>query len=106
MPIRSFKDRDTERLFEGARVPRFQAIADQAERRLKLLDVARTLMVLRALRSNRFEALGGDRKGVYSLRINDQWRVCFAWRLTEASDGRDVLLVPGDAWDVEIIDYH
>jgi proteic killer suppression protein len=91
--IRSFKDRNTRRLFEGKRVTAFQGFADQAERRLTLLDSAETLSDLAALPSNRLEAMRGDRAGQYSIRINAQWRICFRW----TDDG------PGD---VEIVDYH
>lgn len=71
----------------------FQAIATQAERRLQILDNATSLQDLRNLPSNRFEALRGDRIGEYSIRINDQWRICFEWE-------------DGDAYNVEIVDYH
>ena len=91
--IRSFADRDTQALFNGRRVRRFEAIREQAERRLQVLVSARTLEDLRALRSNRLEALSGDRRGQFSIRIDLQWRVCFRWQ-------------EGDAWDVEIVDYH
>jgi toxin HigB-1 len=90
---RSFKDKRAERLFHGERVPHFQSIARQAEKRLRILDAADSLLALRMLPSNHFEALGGDRRGQYSIRINRQWRVCFKWR----DDG---------AHDVEIVDYH
>lgn len=91
--IRSFKDRRAERLFDGERVRAFHGFARQAEKRLRLLDAAVTLDSLRMLPSNRFEALRGDRKGQYSIRINRQWRVCFEWR----NDGPH---------NVEIVDYH
>ena len=91
--IRSFKDRDTRRFFEGRRVAVFQGFADQAARRLVLLDSAETLGDLAALPSNRLEALRGDRAGQYSIRINAQWRVCFRW----TDEG---------PCDVEIVDYH
>lgn len=91
--IRSFKDRRAERLFRGDRVREFASFADQAEKRLRLLDAADTLMAVRMLPSNRLEALGGDREGQFSIRINRQWRVCFEWR----EDG---------AHNVEIVDYH
>ena len=91
--IRSFADRDTRALFEGRRVRRFEAIHEPAERRLQVLASARGLDDLRALRSNRLEALSGDRQGQFSIRINLQWRICFRWR-------------DGDAWDVVIVDYH
>ena len=91
--IRSFKDRRTERLFQGERIREFQGFARQAEKRLRLLDAADTLEALRRLPSNHLEALSGDRQGQYSIRINRQWRICFRW------EGED-------AFDVEIVDYH
>ena len=91
--IRGFKDRDTRRFFEGARVARFHAFADQAARRLTVLNSAEALGDLAALRSNRLEALRGDRQGQHSIRINAQWRICFRWHQDEP-------------WDVEIVDYH
>jgi toxin HigB-1 len=91
--IKSFRDKRTETLYNGKRVKEFQAIADQAERRLQILDVAKNLEDLRGLRSNRLEALKGDRAGQFSIRVNDQWRVCFEWK-------------DGDAWNVEVVDYH
>ncbi|MFQ5954561.1 MAG: type II toxin-antitoxin system RelE/ParE family toxin [Kiloniellales bacterium] len=91
--IRTFKDRDTKRLFNGERLRRFQGFARQAEKRLRLLDAADTLEALRALPSNRLEALRGDRRGQFSIRINRQWRVCFEWR----QDGPH---------NVEIVEYH
>ena len=72
---------------------RFNAIKEQAERRLDRIDNAVELGDLAALRGNRLEALKGARKGQYSIRINDQWRICFVWR----DDG---------PYDVEIVDYH
>ena len=91
--IRSFKDRDTCRFFEGRRVAVFQGFAGQAARRLVLLDSAETLGDLAALPGNRLEALRGGRAGQHSIRINAQWRVCFRW----TDDGPE---------DVEIVDYH
>ena len=91
--IRSFKDRTTWRFFEGRRIPAFQGFADQATRRLVLLDSADTLRDLAALPSNRLEVLRGDRAGQHSIRINAQWRICFRW----TDDG---------PCDVEIVDYH
>jgi proteic killer suppression protein len=91
--IKSFKDKKTEQLYNGERVKKFQAFARQAEKRLRILDAADTLESLMYLPSNRFKALTGDRLGKYSLRINDQWRICFEW----ANDG------PAN---VEITDYH
>ncbi len=91
--IRSFKDRETRRFFEGLRVAAFHGFANQAARRLTLLDSAETLRDLAALPSNRLETLRGDRAGQHSIRINGQWRICFRW----TDDG---------PWDVEIVDYH
>ena len=91
--IQNFKDKDTRRLFEGARIPRFHAFAAQAIRRLTVLDGASALHDLAVLRSNHLEVLRGDRAGQYSVRINAQWRICFRW----TDDGPS---------DVEIVDYH
>jgi len=91
--IRSFKSRDTRRFLGGYRVVAFHQFADQAVRRLTLLDSAESLRDLAALPSNRLEALRGDRAGQHSIRINSQWRICFHW----TEDGPS---------DVEIVDYH
>lgn len=91
--IKSFCCRDTQALFEGRSSKRFNAIARVAERKLQMLDNACSLEDLKAPPGNRLEALLGDRKGEWSIRINDQWRVCF--RFAE-----------GDAFDVAIVDYH
>ena len=77
--IRSYRDGDTERLASGERVPRWEPFRRQAEKRLRILDSATSLGDLAALNSDRLEALKGNRKGQYSIRINDQWRVCFKW---------------------------
>ena len=90
--IKSFKCKKTERLFNGERVPAFSGFSRQADKRLRILDASETLEVLKALPSNRFEALSGDRKGQFSIRVNKQWRVCFEWH-----EG---------AHEVEIVDYH
>jgi proteic killer suppression protein len=91
--IRSFACRHTEKLYHGGRVARFQAFTQQAEKRLQILESATCVEDLMNLPSNRFEALGGDRKGRQSIRINQQWRICFEWR----EDG---------PYNVEIVDYH
>lgn len=91
--IQSFKCKDTKALFEGKNPRRFRSFAAVAERKLAQLDAAQTLDFLRASPGNRLEAVKGDRKNQHSVRINDQWRVCFVWT--------DV----GPA-DVEIVDYH
>ena len=91
--IRSFEDSRTERLYNGEAVREFQAFSRQADKRLRILDAADTLRALQMLPSNRLEALQGDRRGQYSNRINQQWRVCFEWR----EDGPH---------NVEIVDYH
>ncbi len=77
--IRSFRDRQTRRFFEGRRVAAFQGFASQAARRLVLLDSAETLGDLAALPGKRLEVLRGDRACRHSIRINAQWRVCFRW---------------------------
>ena len=91
--IRSFKSPDTEALFNGKRVARFANIEKVATRKLQMLDDATALQDLKAPPANRLEALKGDRKGQHSIRINDQWRLCFVW--TDAGAER-----------VEIVDYH
>ncbi len=91
--IRSFKDRRTERFFEGKLVRAVHGFADQATRRLTVLDNAASLQDMAALPSNRLEALSGDRTGQYSIRINRRWRICFRWE----EDG---------PYDVEVVDYH
>ena len=90
--IRSFRDRETRRFFEGRRVAAFHGFTNQAARRLTLLDSAETLGDLAALPSNRLEALRGGRAGQHSIRINAQWRICLRW----TDDGPS---------DVEIVDY-
>ncbi len=91
--IKSFKCADTEALARGDHVTRFVNIAGAARRKLRQLEIAGRLDDLRVPPGNRLEALKGDRAGQHSIRINDQWRVCFRW--TEAG-----------AEDVEIVDYH
>jgi proteic killer suppression protein len=93
--IINFRDKNTERLWAGEFVKAFEPFREQAEKRLRILECADSLVVLRVLRSNRLEALKGDRKGQYSIRINDQWRLCFEWP--------DMALGPSN---VEIVDYH
>ncbi len=105
--IKSFADKRTKAFFEGTRVPAFAAFARQAERRMATLESAVTMRTLQALPSNRFEALGGDRLGQYSIRINDQWRICFRWEANEdAGPTTDPLDAAGNAIDVGITDYH
>ena len=81
--IVSYRDKRTRRFANGETVQAFQGFARQAYKRLEILDAATSLEDLRALPSNRLEALGGDRSGQYSIRINAQWRICFEWK-----DGR------------------
>jgi toxin HigB-1 len=91
--IRSFRDRDSESIFHQQRVKRFQQIANVALRRLVQIDSADELRDLVSPPANRLEALRGDRAGQYSVRISDQYRICFRWK-------------GGHAFDVEITDYH
>ena len=91
--IRSFRSKDTAALFDDVAVRRFQSIERPARRKLLYLHRARVLQDLNAPPGNRLEALKGDRRGQHSIRINDQWRICFTWK-------------DGDAHDVEIVDYH
>ena len=91
--IRSFKSKDTEKLSNDYRVRRFQVFETVARRKLKMLDDATSLNDLAALPGNRLETLRGDRRGQHSIRINSQYRICFEWR-------------DGDAYHVEIVDYH
>jgi proteic killer suppression protein len=91
--IRSFRCAETESLSKGIRVRRFVNIEAAARRKLRQLEIASRLEDLRVPPGNRLEALKGRRSGQYSIRINDQWRVCFRW----ADAGAD---------DVEIVDYH
>jgi proteic killer suppression protein len=90
--IRSFRDAETGRLFRDQFSRRFQAIEKTARRKLYQLDQAATLADL-SLPGNRLEGLKGDRAGQYSVRVNDQFRICFGWR-------------DGDAYEIEITDYH
>lgn len=91
--IRSFRDKRTAAFAAGERVKQFEPFARQAQRRLLLLNSAEGVEDLVELPSNRFERLRGDRKGQCSIRINDQWRICFVFK-------------DGDAYEVEIVDYH
>jgi len=91
--IRSFRRADTERLFHREAVRRFKAIERQALRKLDMVDAAPDLRTLSTLPGNRLERLKGKREGQYSIRISDQWRICFSWR-------------EGHAYEVEIVDYH
>ena len=107
MAIRSIKDKRTAAFLAGERVREFQSIAKQAAKAIAKLQSAERLLELRNPPSNRFEALSGDRKGQYSIRINDQWRLCFCWAFTTStSEGTDELLIQGEPYDVEITDYH
>lgn len=93
--ILSYKDKRTTRFAEGEHVAAFSGFARQAEIRLDRLDAATSLKDLAAFVGNRLEALKGDRAGQYSIRINDQWRVCFEWPQGAAGPSQ-----------VEIVDYH
>ncbi len=91
--IKSYCCRDTEKLANRHRVKRFVAFERTTQRKLVQLNAAATLDMLRVPPENRLEALRGDRKGQYSIRINDQWRLCFRFE-------------DGHAYDVEIVNYH
>jgi proteic killer suppression protein len=91
--IKTFADQATADLFAGKRVARWTNIQTVATRKLQQLDSAMTLDSLRVPPGNRLEALSGDRKGQHSMRINEQWRLCFVWR----AEGVQA---------VEIVDYH
>ena len=91
--IRSFRSPEVEALFNDRLVARFRAIERPARRKLLYLSQARTIQDLLVPPGNRLEALKGDRKGQHSIRINDQWRICFRWD-------------EGHAYDVDIVDYH
>ncbi|MGH9458148.1 MAG: type II toxin-antitoxin system RelE/ParE family toxin [Thermoanaerobaculia bacterium] len=92
--IRSWRNAEAERLFGLERPRRLPPSLHRAGlRKLRMLDAAMTLDDLRVPPANRLEKLSGDRKGQWSIRINDQWRICFEWR-------------EGAAWEVEIVDYH
>jgi proteic killer suppression protein len=107
MPIRNCKDKRTADFMAGKRIKEFQAFERQAAKALTKLQAATRLIDLRHPPSNRFEALSGNRNDQYSIRINDQWRVCFGWAITgEMPKDTDRLLLPGEPYDVEIIDYH
>lgn len=84
--IRSFSCKDTQALFEGKNPKRFKAFVLVAHRKLAQLDAAQTLSFLRAPPGNQLEALKGNRKGQHSIRINDQWRICFVWTVSGPSD--------------------
>jgi proteic killer suppression protein len=91
--IKSFKCGDTRKLFETGKSARFGSLLKLATRKLTQLEAATTLNFLRSPPGNRLEALKGDREGQHSIRINDQWRLCFRWTSAGAED-------------VEIVDYH
>lgn len=93
MAIRSFLCADTEALYEGRKPKRFRNIETVAQRKLQMLEDAEELRDLASPPGNRLEALKDDRKGQHSIRINDQWRVCFVWTATGPEN-------------VEIVDYH
>lgn len=91
--IRSFKDKDSKAIYEGKTVKKWLSIHKQIEKRLQILDMATSIDDLHYLPSNRFEFLKGNRKGQCSIRINQQWRLCFKW-------------IQGEPYSVEIVDYH
>ena len=93
MAIQSFRCPETAAIFDGGATKRFRAIQAVAERKLQMLDAAVDVLDLRSPPGNRLERLKGGRSGCYSIRINDQWRLCFLW-------------TDSGPTDVEIVDYH
>ena len=91
--IASYADKDTGKVAAGIRVKKFETIARAAQKKLVVLRAATRLEDLMTPAGNRLEALSGNRKGQHSIRINDRYRICFAWK-------------DGSAYDVEIVDYH
>ena len=91
--VKSFRCRETEKIFQRRHSRKFSSIRRAARKKLLILDAAGALSDLRVPPANRFEKLSGDRRGQHSVRVNDQWRICFRWER-------------GDAYDVEITDYH
>jgi len=92
--IRSFADKETEKIFHRIRVRKLSAeLQRKALRKLVMIDAAEAVSDLKEPPGNRLEKLSGDRKGQYSIRINDQWRICFVWRNESA-------------YDVQMVDYH
>ena len=92
--IRTFKDKETQKIFDRQRSRKLPSDIQQvALRKLRMLNRAETLQDLRVPPANRLERLKGDREGQYSIRVNDQWRVCFEWK-------------DGDSLNVELVDYH
>ncbi|PIQ97753.1 MAG: excinuclease ABC subunit A [Nitrospinae bacterium CG11_big_fil_rev_8_21_14_0_20_56_8] len=91
--IQSFRCKDTEKLFNDDDVGRLRNFERVARRKLEMIHAAEKLEDLKQPPGNRLEALKGKRRGQYSIRINDKWRICFKWKT-------------GNAWDVEIVDYH
>jgi len=91
--IRTFRCKETQRLFERLPSRRWRSIERVVRRKLEMLNAAASLNDLKVPPSNRLEALRGDRQGQYSVRVNDQWRLCFVWH-------------DRDAYDVEVVDYH
>jgi len=90
-----YRDSRTRRFANGERVREFQAFERQAYRRLEILEASPSKQALMMLPSNHFEALGGERRGQYSIRINQQWRICFEW-----AEGEE------RPYNIEIVDYH
>jgi len=91
--ISSFRSKDAQRLFNDQACPRFAMIENVARRKLEMLNAAKNLNDLMVIPGNRLKALAGNRAGQHSIRINDQWRICFIWQA-------------GDAFEVEIVGYH
>src|SRR4051812_48262597 len=107
MAIRSYRDKRTAEFVSGERIREFQEFERQAAKGIMRLQSATQLIDLRSPPSNHFQALRGDRLGEYSIRVNQRWRICFRWAFLSGEDGQiDLLLRPGEPYDVEISDHY
>jgi toxin HigB-1 len=107
MAIRNYLDKRTASFVEGERVREFEQCKKPANKAITKLQNVERLVELRSPPSNQFKAMGGDRKGQYSIRIDDKWRVCFKWALIEpVPEGLDTLMAPGEPYEVEITNHY
>jgi proteic killer suppression protein len=107
MAIRDYHDKNTAAFIAGERVRAFEQCKRGAIKAIAKLQSVTRLIELRNPPSNKFEALGGVRRGQYSIRIDDEWRVCFRWAAIEpVPEGGNILMVPGEPYDVEITNHY